>query len=145
MSGTRQRYIAAIRDAVEAAHGVPMRYGVDDCLLWVANIDRCVTGVDPAKAQRGTYRSRNGAIRIMGQRGTLGMMQAAARRCGWKPIKVYRARPGDRGLVMMPTGLCGVIFDGAFWIGRSDCGVTGTRGSIKRRPIVLRAWSIARS
>lgn len=137
MNDLRARYQAEIiRYATELA-SKPMRYGEDDCLLFVANIDRAVTGNDPAFGVRARYRTKRGAARVMGRGGVATMAERVAARCGWREIKPAKARAGDRGLIDTPNGPSAVIFSGAFWFGRADVGVVALSTAA-----VTRAWAI---
>ena len=81
-----------------------MRWGVDDCALWAADIVKDALGYDPVAAYRGRYHSRFGALRYISANGGMqGLLQGAARRHGWKRIDPRWAKPGDVGLVWTIT------------------------------------------
>jgi|GEM_PF-949193 len=142
LAETRAAYQTEILRAAADLASKPMRYGVDDCLLFVANIDVAVTGVDPAADVRGRYDSKFGALRLLGEGGVAAKAEAVAMAQGWTPINPMDARPGDRGLVTTPEGPAGVIFSGEFWFGRADTGITAFRTAFAGRPIIDRAWAL---
>lgn len=76
-----------------------MEWGVDDCMLSVANILVHLIGVDPASEVRGRYKTRLGAYRILGRGGTLQMAKSTAKSLGWRQIRPETAMPGDVGLI----------------------------------------------
>lgn len=139
---TPARWRKAIRESVTAAIGLPMTYGVDDCMLFVANIDLAVTGVDTAAAYRGRYKTKRGAARVMGKRGVAGAALAAAKWFKWSRIDPQEAKPGARGLVDTPEGPAAVIFDGTFWVGRKEGGVSACRTVIDGKCVIRMAWSV---
>lgn len=131
-------------DAIERSG--PMRYGKDDCALWVADILRPVLGYDPAAKVRGRYKTRRGSLRLIGARGLLGQMRSIARRHNWKRIAPESAKPGDAGLAWtyvkvgkreVPT-LATVICRAPGWfVGRNERGIT-----VLRAKHVAVAWSV---
>lgn len=118
----RRKYAPAVRDAMAAWCATEMRWGVDDCALAIANIDRGILGVDPAAPWRGRYRTKIDAKRVLGTGGLPRALASAARRHGWKRIKPRDARTGDRGIVETPEGAAIVVFYGRRWVGRKDFG-----------------------
>lgn len=136
-------YGPAIDAATIFAEGAEFAWGRDDCLMWIANIDRAATGVDPAAPWRGRYRSERGAARVMGRRGIAGMMLRVARARGWRRVEPAEAVPGDRGLVLAAlegggSVLVACIFDGLFWLSRVPYGYSGhPTGNVRRawRPV----------
>jgi hypothetical protein len=132
LAGLRQRYDAAIRKELDAWCAAPMRWGIDDCALAVANIDWQVTGDDSAAAWRGRYHTQRGARRILGAGGLVKALAAAARRCKWRRIKAKAAETGDRGLVLTPEGAAVVVRYGDLWVGRRDHGFTALPNSAVR-------------
>lgn len=139
----RERYRAAILAAAARAARVPLRYGKDDCVLFVADIDRAVSGVDPAAAFRGRYRTLRGAKRMLGRRGLAGAAAAAARRLGWRRIAPAEAQAGDRAIADTPDGPVALIFSGAYWFHRVADGVAAYRFAADGFSPIRRAWSIA--
>lgn len=76
-----------------------MEWGVDDCMLSVADIVSELTGSDPAVAYRGRYKTRSGARHALGKGGVLQAALTAAADKNWKPIEPMAARAGDVGLI----------------------------------------------
>lgn len=79
----------------------PMQWGSDDCMLAVANIVRGIVGRDPARRFRNRYRTRIGALRMLGRGGTEKAARDSARALHWRRITPGEAAPGDVGLAMV--------------------------------------------
>jgi hypothetical protein len=125
------------RARIQAA-SEPMVWGRDDCLMWLANIHRNVTGDDPGEPYRKLYSDEAGAKRVMGRFGVLGTLQGVARRLGWTRINPERADTGDWGAVMTNEGLTGVIcVKPGWWCQRHGEGI-----AMYRTEIVKRAWRV---
>lgn len=138
----RARLESAVVAAMDAASASVMQWGVDDCALWAANIIRDVLGYDPAKPNRGRYKTRRGALRVLGAGGMLKAMRAAARRHKWKRVDPEAAQPGDVGLVWTEVSgrpvLATVICRKQGWfVGRNERGF-----SLARAADVAAAWSV---
>lgn len=141
----RQRFELAIDAAMIGATIEPMRWGTDDCALWVANIQREVLDYDPASAYRGRYRTRRGAMRTMTKMhrgGLLGQIRSVARARKWKRVHPELAQIGDVGLIWTEhdgrSVLATVICRKRGWfVGRNECGV-----SFMRAKHVPFAWSV---
>ena len=73
-----------LASAVEAARGLPFRWGQHDCAIWAFDLRRDLTGgEDVAGLWRGQYRTAAGAQRVM-------------RRLGWQALEAMgRALLGD--------------------------------------------------
>lgn len=95
----RTKLESAVVAAMSTASERIMEWGKDDCALWCADIIQDVLGYDPAAVNRDRYKSRRGAMRVLGKKGMLGALRAAARRHKWRRINPTMARPGDIGLV----------------------------------------------
>jgi hypothetical protein len=143
----RQRYAEEIAKAMPLWSGTPAVWGKDDCALALANIDVIVIGRDPAEPYRGHYRSARGAKRVLGKAGLLGAWGKAARRLGWRRLKITRTRAkvdvigaadGDRAVAVTPAGVSTVIRYRGRWIGRSDYG-----NLMVSNNKIIRAWSVA--
>lgn len=151
-SGLRERLEASVIKGMTAASSSEMRWGVDDCCLWIADILAPVLGFDPAEKLhwRGgwrSYNSREMALSILGRRGVLGVALQCARFFGWKKIDPKDAHPGDVGLVKIAVvdqgkkrlAFASVICRKQGWfVGRNERGVTMIAASK-----VHRAWSVA--
>lgn len=124
----RSTFETAILAAMEKAAETPMCWGVDDCALWVASIEREILGYDPAKSYRGRYTTRRGALRAM--RGNLlKQIREVARRRKWKRIDPRLAQTGDVGMAWTEYSgkavLATVICRKKGWfVGRNERGVT---------------------
>lgn len=99
----RQKLEAGVVAAMSGASERVMEWGKDDCALWCADVINEALGYDPAAHNRGRYTTRRGAARVLGKKGMLGAMRAAARRHKWKRINPAMARPGDIGLLWTTT------------------------------------------
>lgn len=129
----------AIDGAIERSMGVPMRWGRNDCALWVASIIRRGLGYDPAKDWRGKYYSARKAIAIMGKGGLPRALFKAAKRHGWTHIPVEKAAPGDVGLCQVANGDVAVVINRApgWWVGRVNFGY-----SMVRDDMIVSAWKV---
>lgn len=128
----------AIAQALSEATRLEMRWGRDDCALWVANILREPLGVDLAHDFRGRYRSRAGAARALGAGGLPALGRKLARDFQWKSVRPGAAHIGDLGIVETKTGAALVIrFRGRFWVGRNERGFSAVRSKHVRI-----AWAI---
>ena len=105
----RERLEEEIIRAMDRACAAEVRWGVDDCALWVADIVRAATGHDPAASFRGRYSDRDGANAALGPLG-LGMaIRTAARARGWKAIAPEHGQVGDVGLTALPALIDGMV------------------------------------
>jgi hypothetical protein len=97
----------------------PMRWGVDDCGLFAANIVQAVTGHDPAAEVRGQYQNQLTAARLYRKNGGTG---AVLVRAGWK--RVQAPTDLDIGLIeARPMKAAAVFVAGMFHV-RGPVGVT---------------------
>jgi hypothetical protein len=114
-------------------------WGSWDCLLFPADWARLATGKDPAQAYRGRYRTKLGALRLLGRAGGLPVLSAAQ-----MTAVGFEAAPeplrGDVGVVLAMTDRgpspMGAICTGPMWA------VLGGRGLIMARYEHLAAWRI---
>lgn len=138
----RARLEAAVADGMLRAAEHPMQWGRDDCALWAADILRGVLGYDPAVRFRGRYKTRRGAVRVLGRAGLLGATRAAARRHKWTRISPQTARPGDLGLTWTAVSghavLATVVCRATGWfVGRNEAGWT----ALPADDVVI-SWSV---
>lgn len=142
----RALFDASIAVAMERASSKRMQYGVDDCALWVADIQAPILDYDPAARVRGRYKTRRGAARIIGRDGLLGQLKQIARRHKWTRIAPTLAQPGDTGLAWTTVEANGkqvatlatVICRAPGWFfGRNEGGWTALRADK-----VSVAWSV---
>ena len=137
----QQLDIAEIIDrAMARAEGVPLRWGRNDCALWVAGLVKRIHGYDPAADWRGRYWSeRRGRELLADRRG--GLMRAVAtvaRKHRWRRIEVPDATSGDVGLISTAYGpACVICYRPGWWAGRIDRGV-----ALARDTGVIAAWRI---
>lgn len=132
----------AVVAAMDAAAEAPMRWGVDDCALWVADTIAPALGYDPAAEVRGRYKTRRGSLRITGRAGLQRQLTKIARRHKWTRIEPFQAQPGDVGLAWTTTGgvpvLATVVCRARRWfVGRNEGGFTALRDDK-----VAFAWSV---
>lgn len=137
----RERIADEVERAIDRADGVPARWGVDDCTLWIADILRAATGKDPAADFRGKYSDRTTAYELIGPRGLAFGIQKRAKRFGWQPLRrveIAKAEYGDLGIARLPgVQACVMKVSGRFWIGRSDRGVAYLANNL-----VTAAWRV---
>lgn len=116
-----------IEAAAERAQMADMRYGVDDCCLWVADIVVAHGGPDLAQPFRG-YTSKTGAAMRLHRYAGGGLLEAAQKRAGELLLKIIRQdyRDGDVGLVTNAAGHLMALFIGGRWLARTAQGVNFT-------------------
>jgi hypothetical protein len=146
MNRKRLQFDTSIGEAMERAAAKRMRFGIDDCALWVADIQKPILGYDPAKLVRGRYKTRLGSLRVTGADGLLGQLKQIARRHRWKRIAPAQAQVGDTGLVwtvveirgkrtaVLATAICRAP---GWFVGRNEGGWTAIRADK-----VAYAWSV---
>lgn len=142
----RAQFDSAIAEAMERAASKRMQFGVDDCALWVADIQAPILGYDPATHVRGRYKTRLGSLRVTGTGGLLGQLKLIARRHRWKRIAPTLAQPGDTGLAWtlievrgqkVPVLATVICREPGWFFGRNEGGWTGIRAAE-----VAYAWSV---
>lgn len=125
----------------------PMEWGVDDCMLAVADVIKAVTGKDPAAPYRGRYSSRREAYRAMGKGGVKATAARAAREFGFKRVNPLDAQPGDPGITVAAVKMTKrgqrcryavVVCRRQGWFAAR----TENGGALIPATRVLRAWSI---
>lgn len=114
-----------IEAACRRAMASDMKYGVDDCCLWVCDLIAQATGVDLAAPLRG-YRSRLGACRKLKAFAGGGLCEAAV-----KLAAAARLKPASSpwsgelvGVVADANGPALALFHNGAWLGRTTRGVT---------------------
>jgi hypothetical protein len=141
----RLQFDIAIGEAMERAAAKRMQFGVDDCALWVADIQKPILGYDPAKLVRGRYKTRLGSLRVTGVAGLLGQLKQIARRHRWKRIAPTQAQAGDTGLVWTVVEVPAYQWikndEGESERVRSKCGVAVLATAICRAP----GWFVGRN
>lgn len=143
----RNKFEDAIKRAMIEWSRNELVWGIDDCMLAIANIYFDVIGIDPAKDYRGKYQTKLGAYRVLGKGGTLMSAKSCAKSMGWVKIDPLRANVGDAGLipflVIKKTGEerlnhAAAICRGSGWfVSRSKRGFVAVPSSK-----VTNAWSI---
>jgi hypothetical protein len=128
-----------IAAAVEAAQMADMRYGVDDCCLWVADIVMAHGGPDLAQPFRG-YASQLGAARKLRRYAGGGLLEAAQKRAAELDLRIIRHgwRDGDVGLVTNGAGHLMALLYQDRWLARTAQGVNFTS-----RSATILAWRLA--
>lgn len=112
-------------DAIENAMREPMRYGIDDCCLWVSDRVKEICGIDPAAPLRG-YKSKIGAAKTLKSFAGAGLPEAAvklAETAGFKPA----TRPYRGELIAVVASLEGPMLAILWrnrWVVRASVGVT---------------------
>ncbi|WP_407654382.1 DUF6950 family protein [Bradyrhizobium prioriisuperbiae] len=138
MCEVRSRLEAAILVAMIDAMAHEMKWGRDDCALWVGNIIREACGYDPAADFRGRYKTKIGAKRKMGKGGLAAIGRSCARKHKWRRINEGAEQVGDVGLTDIGGVLVTVICRAAGWyVGRNESGWTAIKASSVRI-----AWSV---
>lgn len=117
---------------VELVEGAPIRWGRDDCAMWVAGVLRDIHKQDLGKGWRKLYRSEPGARRALKGGSLLRAVASTCRKHGWKRKAPSEAQPGDLGMFNTPErGLaCVVCLQGGpdpWWVGRIEHGVSYLR------------------
>ncbi len=117
---------------VAATRRRPFKWGVLDCLLWLADWLVVLGYPDAAATWRGTYTGRLGANRILAAHGgAVGLIEA-----GLRSGLARTATPGtgDIGVVrvLTPRGpeLAGAIFSGDGWMVLCPAGVLIIRSAV---------------
>ena len=114
----------------------PFAYGRRDCLLWLADWGRHVSGSDAARNWRGRCSTALGAARILKRHGGMVQVTAAAFEAeGWR--RTESPRRGDVAIVEGREGLTGAIC-----LGRELYAMARFNGAIQiRRVAPLAAWT----
>lgn len=114
---------AAIERAIDTSCAKPMVWGIDDCVLWSANILWPFVGFDPASEFRGRYADERGAYELLSRLGLAMTVARMARKRGWHRIAPDQAQIGDVGIVRTVQGpACVLFWRGAHWVGPIDYG-----------------------
>lgn len=101
----------------------PMRWGVDDCALWCADILKAALGYDAALSFRGRYDSSDGAQDVLGDGGLPRALRNAARQHGWRRVAPGNEGVGDIALMRAGGVISTVICRAPGWfVGRGESG-----------------------
>lgn len=134
--GRQERYSLSIQAAIERVLSREVKWGKDDCLMFLADIVREVEGVDTAAPRfRGHYRSASGALRLLGRGGVPGAVARAARRIGFKPMPAALAPIGSLGLIQTASGPAGAMRHEGLWITRAPVGFSAWPSRL-----IFKAW-----
>ena len=127
-----------LQEVLDRHAALPFGWGSSDCLLLPMDGVLAMTGVDPAAAIRGTYRSARGAARQLARRGHAHVGEAFA--AHFPEIAPALAHRGDLGLIRVPegSGYAGVILFGLGAFGKAAAGGT----VFVPRSAILRAFRI---
>lgn len=128
-----ERRILAAMDAAAARAAV---WGKDDCVLWVADILAPVLGYDPVAAYRGRYKTKRGALRLLGRGGLSRALALIAAERSWRVTPPARANIGDVGLLLI-AGVPSIVICRAkgWFVARGDHGFVGLPAGDRRLQI----------
>jgi hypothetical protein len=136
----RRRIAYHLRKRMRALAGKPVQWGSDDCVMLHADVHVAAGLKDPVKPMRGKWLTPYEAEVALGDGGLLGALQGAAKRCGWKRIRVKQARIGDVGLCVWDGGATVVTkLHPNEWIARTD----GAYAVLPDKAVKV-AWSTVR-
>ena len=96
-----------LNDLVESRRLLPFKWGVNDCMLWPADVVNTLTGIDPAEGLRGTYDSALSGMRIAEKAG--GLSELISSQLHLQPTSTKFAHRGDVVLFGSPERLCGGV------------------------------------
>lgn len=114
-----------IMRAIHQAQMNDMRYGIDDCCLWVSGLVIKLGGPDLAEPFRG-YTTEEGAAKSLARYAGSDLLRAALHRAEELDLDEASSpfKDGDVGLVINKTGQAlGLFFNGA-WVARSKNGIS---------------------
>jgi hypothetical protein len=137
----RQRLAEALESAVETAEVTQAAWGVDDCVLWCANVLKEALDFDPVSGIRGKYDSQETAHALIGKQGLAAGLRYRAKKFGWVRIAPERAKIGDLGILKdfaTGTQTCVLKFKGRFWAARGWAGIV-----LIPEDKISSAWSVA--
>jgi hypothetical protein len=98
---------ARLDTVVETRRNSPFWWGVNDCMLWPADVVLALTGKDPAVEFRNSYSTATAAMRIVKKHG--GMEQLISKQLGFEPsLDIFPMR-GDVVLFGPESKLCGGV------------------------------------
>lgn len=139
----RERFRVAIQAAAAECAKRDAEWGLDDCMMFVADVDVACGLPDPAEGYRGTYRSYRDLVRLLGEGGVEAVAIAAAERLGWREVNPDKAQCGDRGIVITDRGPAAALCLGRLWVCRApnDVALFPAR-TVSGALLVQRAWSI---
>ena len=124
--------------AMDIAASRAMKWGVDDCSLWCADVLKGALGYDAGVQFRGRYKTARGARRALGRKGLLGALQGMARKHHWRSIAAGCEQPGDIGVLVSGKIASTVICRAPGWfVGRELNGYT----AIPSR-MVSKIWAV---
>lgn len=119
------------------------QWGINDCMLFAADLIRAMTGADLGAPYRGRYSTPIGAARILrrvnGARSLPEALELWEARDGWRPIFPHDAASGDPMLMFMPAGPTLAIRFGVFV---AAPGARGVELIAAERASVARAWAL---
>lgn len=126
ITGWEQR----LDQAIAAAKGRRFEMGVNDCYTFACACAEAVTGINPSTLVKATYRSRHGALNIIGRRG--GVSAAITGLIGRAPLPsvreaqrgdwlIYPSAAGDALAVCLGIGAVGQTAEGLEHVRTVDC------------------------
>ena len=128
---------------VESKRNTTFEWGTNDCCLFAADWVLALTGHDPADPWRGTYKDKEGGLKILNKHNGARMLASAA----FPRVHLNMAQRGDLVAYKDPslegppwaTTALGVL-DGTFAWFLSPEGLT----TVPRQNLMLTAWAIGR-
>lgn len=136
-SDVRARLAAAVAQVMADAKPV-VTWGVDDCVMFVAEPIRRALGIDPVADWRGAYDDRDSAQDAIGELGLGYALRRVARERGWSRVAPGDALAGDVGLVRFGQSITTAVCRANGWfVMRSVNGYSAVRSKHVRL-----AWSV---
>ena len=126
-----------IHEAAQKASHTCFKWGKNDCCLFVADILEKKFGVDYSENFRGKYKTLLTTHKMMRSQGVVSLdelYEQVASNYGWS--KVDKPEIFDVGYFSMINGAIMSIFDGMFWVTKTEGGVI----FIKKPPIKM--WRV---
>ena len=100
----REDWPGRLDEVVRGALGRPFAWGQHDCALFACDACHAMTGVDPAAAVRGKYKTAKGAARAIKRLFGAGSLPALATTTLGAPQAAELARRGDIACVQTERG-----------------------------------------
>lgn len=123
---------------IAKARAAPFEWGAHDCALWAFEVVAALTGVDHVAQVRGTYATREGALRCLASEWGCGLLEATAALLGDPLQSPLYAQRGDVVAIETADGPALGICLGA------ELAFIEQRGGLTLKPITdaTRAWRV---
>jgi len=130
----------ALLDAfLQTRQNSPFDWAANNCCLFAADWVHALTGIDPAKAHRGTVKTEEQAGAFLAKKGgVLGLIKRAAKTHGWEEVPPAYAQRGDIILYDGPQGDTLGVCAGATYAAAAPKGL-----AYYDMTHALRAWRIS--